>query len=54
MTESLDQFMNRIYTDFTRDKVWVYGDKRHLGKPQVWSVDKAKEYVRYLDGNQDG
>lgn len=49
MTETLDHFFNRTFTNFSKDTVAVYGDKRRVGKPQVWSVLKAQEYVRYLE-----
>ena len=49
MTESPDTFMDRCYAHFPRDKVMVYTDKRKIGKCQIWSVEKTKQYLDYLD-----
>lgn len=46
--ETINNFLNRIYANFTDDIVLVY--PRIIGKliPDKWSIKQAKEYVEYL------
>ncbi len=50
--ETLDEFFNREYTDFTNDKVFVYPQIRGKGKHQIWSIEQAKQYINYLKAEE--
>ena len=51
MIETLDNYMERAYADFVSwdGKVLVYPIKIGKGKPQRWTVEQARQYVRYLE-----
>ena len=49
--ETEEQFFNRVYVDFERDKVWVYPTTRGKGKPDFWTIQQARQYLNYLNQN---
>ena len=51
MSEAIENFYNRIYVDFTRDKVWVYPSVIGKGKPEIWTLQQKEQYVNYLKQN---
>ena len=52
MIETLDNFFERIYVNFIKDIVFIFSDKRRIGKPQKWNCEKARQYVNYLQENE--
>ena len=46
--ETLDNFFKRVFVDFTKEKVLVYAFKIGEGEMEVWTLKKAREYIRYL------
>jgi len=53
MSETSEQFYNRIYVNGTREKVWVYPRVRGKGKPAIWTIEQARQYLNYLERNQN-
>ena len=41
--------MDRCYVNFVLDKVFVYPRKMLIGKPQIWTTEKAKQYLLHLE-----
>ncbi len=55
MVESIENFFNRIYVDFVANvgnyyqgRVLVWSYKRGLGKAEIWTLEDARQYLRYL------
>jgi len=46
--EASEHFMDRIYVDFTRDRVLVFAKNRAVGPAEIWSTEQAKGYLKYL------
>ena len=49
--ETLEQFFDRSYG--TLDKVFVYPVKRNVGKPEIWTLQQRKQYINYLNQNEN-
>ena len=51
MSEDLEHFFSRIYV--TTEKVFVYPNKRNIGKPEIWTLQQKEQYVNYLKQNEN-
>ena len=49
MSETKNVFYGRSYWDWAREKVWVYPVARNIGKPEIWTLNQAIQYVNYLE-----
>ena len=47
--ETIEHFFDRMYRGL--DKVFVYPNKRNIGKPEIWTLEQAEQYVNYLKQN---
>lgn len=47
--ETLNQFYDRIWVSFLKDKVWVFKKKRGEGRPDKMDIKSAKNYIQYLE-----
>ena len=52
MSETADNFRDRSYWVWDREIVHVYLKKRNLGKCEIWELQKAVQYVNYLEQNE--
>ena len=52
-TETVEGFLDRIYVDFIGEKVWVYPRRTGIGECEAWTLEQAKQYVRYLKQKED-
>jgi hypothetical protein len=46
--EIKDNFFDRIYVSFIDQEVFVFKDKNKSSRPEKWSMQEAKEYLRFL------
>lgn len=56
--ETINQFIDRIYTNFTKDTVLVFPSKRALkpdviSTPDKWTVQQARDYIKYLENENE-
>ena len=47
-----DNFYERTYWNWVAEKVFVYPYKRNIGKPEIWTIEQARQYVNYLEQNE--
>ena len=48
MKETEEQFNDRTYVDWPRDKVWVYPRIRNVGPWKIWTIAQATQYLNHL------
>lgn len=48
MVETLEEFYSRIWLNFWEDRVLIFQNKKREGKPQVWNLQTARNYIQYL------
>lgn len=53
MKETVDHFLNRVYVLFPSDIVWVYPHKNRVGDADKWTVNQAKQYIKYLEQQEE-
>lgn len=46
--ESVDDFFDRTYINFKREKAVVYQRKIGEGQFEMWSISKVKKYLKVL------
>jgi len=55
MAETTEQFLNRIYVNYLKDKVFIYKNNSDISKEeskcQIWNIQKTKEYLQWLREN---
>lgn len=56
MVELIENFYDRTYVNFCDKKVFVYSSRYQLEnedfKPEVWSLETARNYLQWLENNQ--
>ena len=50
IAEAAEQFYGRSY--WALDRVFVYPRIRNKGKLEIWKLQKAVQYVNYLENNE--
>lgn len=58
MVETVDDFYDRTYWNYVKGKVLVYPSKSakkslSFFKPEVWSLEKAEQYLNYLESVEE-
>ena len=51
MKETENQFLERAYVDWDREKVLVFSVKRGIGNPDIWTLQQFRQYREYLRKN---
>ncbi len=56
--ETADEFYNRCFVNFNRDKVFVFKSPKHMADlksipSETWSTQTAKNYINYLENEKE-
>ena len=57
--ETINEFYNRIYVNFTNDQVMVFKSKIHKNKiesvlkPEIWDILTTRNYLNWLENEQN-
>jgi hypothetical protein len=56
-TETVNEFMERIYVNFSLDKVSIWPSKtnKEKGYPHTesWDIQTAKNYIEWIGGDEE-
>lgn len=50
--ENLDEFFSRAYVIFPLDKVMVFPKKIGIHTPDIWTIEEARQYIKYLENER--
>ena len=51
--ETLDDFMDRTYVNFTKSKVLVFPTSKRISIAEQWSLRKTYNYISYLKSKNE-